>query len=117
MYNIGTLLFISGQIQNALSDKNTDGLFSAELGNYKRNFGNSSFTPMCLYITSGAQLDGLCKEHFGAEHPLLFTALHACGDLTPSILKLFIKSSLASAICLVGCCYNLLNEEFLSGMF
>ncbi|ESO02280.1 hypothetical protein HELRODRAFT_65351 [Helobdella robusta] len=47
----------------------------------------------------------------------MFTALHACGDLSSHILNLFVDSDRATVLCLVGCCYNLLTEEFPSKEF
>jgi Methyltransferase domain len=62
--------------------------------------------------------------------PVLFVALHACGTLTPDILRCFLanqkkthpspgrssqSSWYAAALVVVGCCYNLMSPD--SGMF
>ncbi|KAF8654608.1 hypothetical protein AX16_003520 [Volvariella volvacea WC 439] len=48
--------------------------------------------------------------------PVLIVALHACGSLTPSILRAFASQSSASpwsfaGLVIVGCCYNLLHPS------
>ncbi|KAG5460614.1 MAG: methyltransferase domain-containing protein [Olpidium bornovanus] len=47
-------------------------------------------------------------------HPAdyLLTGLHACGNLTPDILRLFATEREAGAVAVVGCCYNFLTEVF-----
>ncbi|QRV92519.1 methyltransferase domain protein [Ceratobasidium sp. AG-Ba] len=48
---------------------------------------------------------------------VLITGLHACGSLTPAVLKCFVDLAKAktgtwrpSALALVGCCYNLMHD-------
>ena len=47
--------------------------------------------------------------------PVIFVALHACGSLTPDILRAFISASRSrrtwypAGLVAVGCCYNLMN--------
>ena len=48
--------------------------------------------------------------------PVLFVALHACGSLTPDILRAFLLASTQPpaawkpfGVVAVGCCYNLMN--------
>ena len=52
--------------------------------------------------------------------PVLFAALHACGSLTPDILRAVVSASKADphttcweprGAVVVGCCYNLLRPE------
>ena len=57
--------------------------------------------------------------------PVLFVALHACGTLTPDILRCFLQNSnsnggtendpasswYASGLVVVGCCYNLMSPD------
>lgn len=46
--------------------------------------------------------------------------LHCCGDLSPSMCRLFIQSeSHCKLLCFVGCCYNLLStkEDAISPQF
>jgi hypothetical protein len=44
-------------------------------------------------------------------HRILFVCLHACGDLTPTVLRTFVDCADAVAVIAVGCCYNLLTEQ------
>ena len=41
----------------------------------------------------------------------LLCSLHACGDLSPTMLRIFHENSLIKAIVNVGCCYNLMSEN------
>ncbi|XP_013382152.1 methyltransferase-like protein 25 [Lingula anatina] len=43
---------------------------------------------------------------------VMLTGLHTCGNLSPTILKLFAQSDSARLLCVVGCCYHLIDEEF-----
>ncbi|KAF5807556.1 putative Methyltransferase domain-containing protein [Helianthus annuus] len=43
--------------------------------------------------------------------PLLLTGLHACGDLSVTMLRAFLESEEVKAVVSIGCCYNLLSEE------
>jgi SAM-dependent methyltransferase len=59
-----------------------------------------------------AELDSLLREHAGSAEPrLLLVGLHACGDLTPAILRTFAALSFAVAVVVVPCCHNLLTER------
>ncbi|KAI8617140.1 methyltransferase domain-containing protein [Chytriomyces sp. MP71] len=40
----------------------------------------------------------------------LLCGLHSCGDLTPAVMKHFLESE-ATALVVVGCCYNKLTEK------
>lgn len=40
----------------------------------------------------------------------IFLGLHTCGSLGSTVLKLFIKNSDASVLCVIPCCYNLMTE-------
>jgi hypothetical protein len=56
------------------------------------------------------------KEDSNAEpRPILIVALHACGSLTPDILRTYLAGGgrgwKPAALVVVGCCYNLLREE------
>ena len=43
---------------------------------------------------------------------LMLTGLHTCGNLTPNIFRIFLANPEARVLCNVGCCYQLLTEEF-----
>ncbi|KAF2286211.1 hypothetical protein GH714_011754 [Hevea brasiliensis] len=42
---------------------------------------------------------------------LLLAGLHACGDLSVTMLKTFLECEDFKAVVSIGCCYNLLSEE------
>lgn len=45
------------------------------------------------------------------ESSLVLAGLHACGDLSVTMLKTFMECKEVKAVVSVGCCYNLLSEE------
>lgn len=51
-------------------------------------------------------------ELLAAHPPSLVVGLHACGDLSPAILKGFLRNAASHehTLVLVGCCYNLLSR-------
>ncbi|XP_078663847.1 putative methyltransferase-like protein 25 isoform X2 [Branchiostoma floridae x Branchiostoma belcheri] len=76
-----------------------------------------SFTPTTAYIhpdTDLAALVGISDET-PADLRLLLTGLHTCGDLCPTMLRLFVTCPQAAVLCSVGCCYNLLTEQQTEG--
>ncbi|EES16348.1 hypothetical protein BDA96_08G181400 [Sorghum bicolor] len=74
-----------------------------------------------------------CKDDHGGEHvretkastkkitqiqeltqgspPLILAGLHACGDLSVNMLRVFVSCEQVKALVSVGCCYNLLSED------
>ncbi|XP_070535072.1 probable methyltransferase-like protein 25 isoform X2 [Ptychodera flava] len=78
-----------------------------------------SYQPVTAFVDTDTELSTLYTVNAGKPsetgeetEPLLLTGLHTCGDLAPSILRLFTKNQSAKVLCNVGCCYNLLTEEF-----
>ncbi|KAI6687063.1 hypothetical protein NL676_023891 [Syzygium grande] len=47
----------------------------------------------------------------GKEDSLVLAGLHACGDLSVTMLKTFVECEEVKAVVSIGCCYNLLSEE------
>jgi hypothetical protein len=73
-------------------------------------------------FASSSQNSG--NNHTQQQIPILIIALHACGSLTPSILRAFLASDSDSeqegeggrkwkavGMVVVGCCYNLMKES------
>lgn len=54
-------------------------------------------------------VDGESKELLGDDEAVCVGGLHACGDLSPSIIRLALAQSTVSACLLFGCCYHKLN--------
>ncbi|XP_004243992.3 uncharacterized protein [Solanum lycopersicum] len=46
-----------------------------------------------------------------SDSTLVIAGLHACGDLSVTMLRTFLECDKAKAVISVGCCYNLLSEE------
>ena len=71
------------------------------------------YRPITHYVTVDTDLQGLVKAHFGDEaNDFLLTGLHTCGNLASSVLQLYISNPSVRVLCNVGCCYHLLEEEF-----
>jgi len=76
---------------------------------------NGLFTPVTLFVNSETALSDLVAAQHGSScaRNLMLTGLHACGNLSADILRLFAATPAAHVVCQVGCCYNLLSERFL----
>ncbi|KAI9008654.1 methyltransferase domain-containing protein [Hyaloraphidium curvatum] len=64
-------------------------------------------------VSSADELESLleeCGEDGVDGRKCCIVGLHTCGDLAPTVLKLF-KSSSAESCVFVGCCYNLLTRH------
>jgi hypothetical protein len=63
-----------------------------------------------------AAIDALLRELCPVAQPrVLLVGLHACGDLSPAILRTFAELNCAVAVVVVPCCHNLLTEGSCSG--
>ena len=47
-----------------------------------------------------------------SSRSLMLTGLHTCGNLAPNIFRIFLANPHARVLCNVGCCYQMLTEEF-----
>lgn len=61
----------------------------------------------------------LASAHFPGGHRSTFClcGLHTCGNLGPNCLRLFHQNPTIKGICNVGCCYHLMQEEFIVDEF
>ncbi|XP_059591662.1 uncharacterized protein LOC100262853 isoform X2 [Vitis vinifera] len=55
------------------------------------------------------RLPSLCDVH--NESSFVLAGLHACGDLSVTMLRTFLECKEVKAVVSIGCCYNLLSEE------
>ncbi|XP_030843845.1 methyltransferase-like protein 25 [Strongylocentrotus purpuratus] len=56
-----------------------------------------------------------CDENassFDLTQPFMMVGLHTCGDLAPSMLRIFQSNPSMHCLCNVGCCYHHVTEEF-----
>ncbi|XP_026393127.1 methyltransferase-like protein 25 isoform X2 [Papaver somniferum] len=95
-------------------------LSSDSLKTLSRTLSCTSTDPSDRICLDGHSIQGV-GEDFGEqqsmsnnpkkESSLVLAGLHACGDLSVSMLRTFVESEEVKAIVSVGCCYNLLTEE------
>ncbi|XP_062011937.1 uncharacterized protein LOC133728547 isoform X1 [Rosa rugosa] len=62
-----------------------------------------------LHKDNASVLQSSCNAD--CETSLVLAGLHACGDLSVTMLKTFMECEEVKAVVSVGCCYNLLSEE------
>ncbi|XP_015581330.2 methyltransferase-like protein 25B isoform X1 [Ricinus communis] len=55
----------------------------------------------------------LSKQDSDDKTSFVLAGLHACGDLSVTMLKTFLECKEVKAVVSIGCCYNLLSEECL----
>ncbi|XP_042485308.1 protein RRNAD1 [Macadamia integrifolia] len=81
------------------------------LSNYLPHKGNNE---QSKHIVEGVADVGkeptLCNDP-NNESSLVLAGLHACGDLSVTMLRTFLECREVKAVVSVGCCYNLLSEE------
>lgn len=67
------------------------------------------------HVSEHTDIKQLVSDHFHEDEigNIIITGLHTCGNLAPTSLRLFINDP-ENLTCLfnIGCCYNLLSEEF-----
>ena len=95
---------------------------------------SSSFQTFSQFIQSSTELNNLIKLHIQTElmseieistnmNNCGLIGLHSCGNLSNSIINLYLNNNLGDhacndrskfrkLLCNVACCYNLLNEKF-----
>ncbi|KAI9187539.1 hypothetical protein LWI28_029222 [Acer negundo] len=67
-----------------------------------------------LIVQNDRELDGRKLQspyNADSETSLVLAGLHACGDLSVTMLKTFTECEEVKAVVSIGCCYNLLSEE------
>ena len=84
--------------------------------------------PVTLYVRSDTDLIQVLKDTLSAscdqtsesitrESTLMLTGLHTCGGLGSSTMRLFVNCPQVSLLCNVGCCYHLMDEEFVANPY
>ena len=85
----------------------------------------TKFQTFAQFIQSSTELNNLIKQKLNTDNELDekfgLIGLHSCGNLSNSIINLFLSNKEKTAIgnedksrllCNVACCYNLLNEKY-----
>ena len=60
---------------------------------------------------TGSAID-VNDDRESSSSSLMLTGLHTCGNLAPNLFRIFLANPDARFLCNVGCCYQLLTEEF-----
>lgn len=78
---------------------------------------HESYCPLTLELKTNTfdellkQIQTLSDGKFDPLKPFCITGLHTCGDLAANVLRLFLQSPAARAICVIGCCYHQISES------
>ena len=67
------------------------------------------YTSFLTYKTTPEEFKTLCK--INNEEDIILTGLHPCGDLTPTLMRLFKNIDQIKGLIFIGCCYNKLSEN------
>lgn len=77
---------------------------------------NDNYKNATHFITPQTDFIKLFGDNFNMhadEVPgLCLSGLHTCGNLASSCLRIFSENKQIEAVCNIGCCYHLLNEQF-----
>lgn len=58
------------------------------------------------------QLESSDRESSLESNGMCLVGLHACGDLVPMTLRIFVGEPSVKLMCIVGCCYHLVSQQF-----
>ncbi|XP_074612813.1 putative methyltransferase-like protein 25 [Acropora palmata] len=58
------------------------------------------------------QLESSDRESSLESNGMFLVGLHACGDLVPMTLRIFVGEPSVKLMCIVGCCYHLVSQQF-----
>lgn len=84
---------------------------------------SNSFLPVTGFVDQSFIANGELRKLFDqlAVHDegcfpetngMFLVGLHSCGDLVPVALRIFVSQPSVKLICIVGCCYHLVSQEF-----
>lgn len=78
---------------------------------------NENYKNAIHFITPQTDFIELFNEHFDltTTHEIpdfCLSGLHTCGNLAPSCLRIYGENQQIMAVCNIGCCYHLINEQF-----
>ena len=67
------------------------------------------YTSFLTYKTTPEEFKNIAKVNNNED--IILTGLHPCGDLTPTLMRLFKNINQIKCLIFVGCCYNKLSEN------
>lgn len=73
--------------------------------------GNQHLSQKCSVSQPSRLAEDRSPSWSYSDSALVIAGLHACGDLSVTMLRTFLECDKAKAVISVGCCYNLLSEE------
>uniref|UniRef100_A0A915K023 Methyltransferase domain-containing protein n=1 Tax=Romanomermis culicivorax TaxID=13658 RepID=A0A915K023_ROMCU len=81
--------------------------------------GNGKYTPLKRLIDHRTiNLDDIVSfENGDTNRDVLICGLHTCGDLASNSMEIFLQNRQAKVLCLISCCYHLIEEQFSSNPF
>ena len=88
-----------------------------------QNANSNSFLPVTGFVDQSFVASGELKRLFdellyspenssAVSNALFVVGLHTCGDLVPMALRIFVNEPSVKLICVVGCCYHLVSQQF-----
>ena len=90
--------------------------------NQSQTATSNSFLPVTGFVDQSFVANGelrklfdqlaLSDEGFSETNGMFLVGLHTCGDLVPVALRIFVSQPSVKLICIVGCCYHLVSQEF-----
>uniref|UniRef100_A0A182YKP2 Methyltranfer_dom domain-containing protein n=1 Tax=Anopheles stephensi TaxID=30069 RepID=A0A182YKP2_ANOST len=85
----------------------------------RENNLNTLYRTATQLIDFNTNLIELAAEYFptGNHSTFCLCGLHTCGNLGPNCLRLFHENPTIEGICNVGCCYHLMQEQFVVDEF
>ncbi|KAL3333748.1 hypothetical protein AABB24_033687 [Solanum stoloniferum] len=72
---------------------------------------NQHLSQKCSVSQPSRLAEDILPSRSYSDSTLVIAGLHACGDLSVTMLRTFLECDKAKAVISVGCCYNLLSEE------
>jgi len=82
------------------------------------NEPSGSYTPITCLVDVSTKIDEILTRNSNCKPTkFLMCGLHTCGDLAAVILRLFLESEKIQRLCLIGCCYHLIEEQFFRNPF
>lgn len=82
---------------NKIEQKSKDNINKAE-----------AYTAFLTTDTTPEEFKNICKIN---NEDVILTGLHPCGDLTPTLMRLFKNLDQIKSLIFIGCCYNKLTEN------
>lgn len=117
------------QCRNIMSGKITGSGLAANTMNSKsehpQTANPTSFAPVTGFVNQSFVANGELTRLFNelrnsgrvntGSAGMFLIGLHTCGDLAPMALQIFVSEASVRVICIVGCCYHLISQEFGGG--